>query len=36
VPRAEVFKIAAGNMVSFFHLSDTSMGKKVLSGATTV
>ena len=30
VPADEAFKIAAGNMLDFFHLRDTPMGKKVL------
>jgi len=30
VPADEAFKIAAGNMLDFFHLSDTPMGRAVL------
>ena len=31
VPADEAFKIAAGNVLEFFRLADTPMGKKVLS-----
>jgi predicted TIM-barrel fold metal-dependent hydrolase len=33
VPAAEAFEIAAGNMVRFFRLEDTPLGRKVLVGA---
>jgi hypothetical protein len=29
VPPDEAFKIAAGNMLDFFHLGDTPMGKRI-------
>jgi predicted TIM-barrel fold metal-dependent hydrolase len=32
VPPDEAFKIAAGNMVAFFHLEDTPLGRKVRAG----
>ena len=33
VPADEAFKIAAGNMLSFFHLHDTPLGRRVASAA---
>ena len=33
VPEAEAYKIAAGNMLAYFRLEDTPMGKKVLARA---
>jgi predicted TIM-barrel fold metal-dependent hydrolase len=33
VPRDEAYRIAAGNMLDFFHLNDTPMGKKVREAA---
>ena len=33
VPADETFKIAAGNMLEFFHLEDTPLGRKVLAVA---
>jgi hypothetical protein len=33
VPQDEAFKIAAGNMLEFFRLEDTSMGRKVMAAA---
>ncbi len=33
VPRDETFKIAAGNMLAFFQLADTPMGRAVRAAA---
>ena len=33
VPMHEAYKIAAGNMLSFFHLEDTPMGRTVTAAA---
>ena len=33
VPSDEAWRIAAGNMLEFFHLEDTPMGRKVTSAA---
>jgi len=32
VPAGEAFKIAAGNMLKFFHLEDTPVGRAVGAG----
>jgi predicted TIM-barrel fold metal-dependent hydrolase len=33
VPADEAYRIAAGNMLAFFHLEDTPVGKKVQASA---
>jgi len=34
VPAGEAFKIAAGNMLGFFHLQGTQMGQQVIANAS--